>query len=87
MIACKIKAFFRRTFSCCYYIVSKSIITYCIKRRTIRCKIDIDDTHKVGDIFYYEPFGTRLLFAPPVWKMFDTHERKELLQKEWEVYE
>lgn len=72
----------------CYYIVNRSAIPFCIKRRTIRCKIDIDPmTHQPCDYFYFEPFGTKYIFAPPVWKMFDTHERKELTPKQWEVYE
>lgn len=55
-------------------IVTKSILPYFIKVKYARKKVGIDDlTHQLVDMYYFTPLGTKLVFAPTCWKMFDTY--------------
>ena len=70
-----------------YYLVSKSFIPFCIKRKLISKKIGIDRmTKQMIDEYYFPLFGTRLIFIPKLWKMFDSYDFKELPEKNWEQY-
>lgn len=70
-----------------YYLVRKSMIPFCLSRKTIRKKIDIrKDTGEIIERYYFVFLSRRLIFAPVVWKMFNTHEREELPYKEFRKY-
>lgn len=70
-----------------YFLIQKSLVPFCISRRSISKFIGINDqTHQIEDQYKFKWFSRRLIFAPSVWKMFDTEERKILPEKEWEVY-
>jgi hypothetical protein len=38
------------------------------------------------DGFQWVPFSRKFVFAPATWKMFNTYEREQLEEKQWEVY-
>jgi len=62
---------------------------YFIKYRTILQDIDIseDKTQIIKTYKWQFPlFGTRYIFAPLVWGMFDTHWRDILEEKEWKKW-
>jgi len=72
-----------------FYIVKKSLIPYFIVLKPINRKVGIDDmTHQITDMYYF-PFlgiGTKHIFMPTLWKMFDTYEHEELPAKVWETW-
>lgn len=69
------------------YIVNRSIIPGFIKRKLITKNVGIDtNTKQLIDEYKYVLFGTKWIYAPKLWKMFNTLERKELPKKEWEKY-
>ena len=43
-------------------------------------------THDIIDQYYFVLFGSKWIFCPKLWKMFNTEERKELPKKEWQKY-
>ena len=69
-----------------YYVVTRSIIPYHIKIRSIKRRIDIDEnTQQIIDSYRFRCFlFTRRIFSPTLWKMFNTHSRKPLSPKEWQ---
>jgi len=72
-----------------YYVLKKSLIPYCIVTKKIHRKVGIDkQTHQIMDMYSFSlPFiGTRWIFSPPLWKLFNSYSRKELPQKEWELW-
>lgn len=72
-----------------YYVVKKSLIPYCVVFRRIRRKVGIDDnTHQIIDKYYFLPLGlgSKWIFSPPLWKLFNSYSRKELPEKEWEIW-
>jgi len=70
-----------------YYLIKKSFFPFCISRKTIAKKIDINrDTGEITDFHYFVKFSRKLIFAPGVWKMFNTHEREELPYKKFRKY-
>lgn len=70
------------------FLVKKSAIPFCISRRTIRKKIDINkDTGEIIERYYFVKFSRRFFFAPLVWKMFNSHSREELPYKEFKLCE
>ena len=69
------------------FIVNKSIIPGFIKRKEIEKFIGIDEnTKQLVDQYKFKLFGTKWIYAPKLWKMFNTLERKELPKKEFEKY-
>lgn len=72
------------------FLLKKSLIPFFIKRKKIGKRIGIDEaTKQIIDEYYFVPFflgGTKYIFSPLVWKMFNTHERKELEKKRFEIY-
>lgn len=69
------------------YLVKKSIIPFCIKRKRILHKIGIDkDTRQLRDEYYFQILGTRVIFCPKLWKMFNSHSIYELPVKKFEKY-
>ena len=71
-----------------YYVVKKSLLPFFIVCKRIRRKVGIDDnTHQIIDKYYFLPFfGSKRVFCPPLWKLFNSFSRKELPEKEWEVW-
>lgn len=70
-----------------YYLVKKSFWPYFIKRKLIGKRIGIDKlTHEIIDEYYFVLFGSKWIFCPKLWKMFNTEERKELPKKEFKKY-
>lgn len=70
-----------------YFLVQKSFFPFFIKRKLIRKKIGIDElTHDIIDQYYFVLFGSKWIFCPKLWKMFNTEEHKELQKKNWIKY-
>lgn len=70
-----------------YFLVQKSFFPFFIKRKLIRKKIGIDElTHDIIDQYYFVLFGSKWIFCPKLWKMFNTEEHKELRKKNWIKY-
>lgn len=72
-----------------YYVVKKSLIPFCVCFRRIYRKVGIDEnTHQIVDMYYFKPLGigSKWIFSPPLWKLFNSYSRKELKEKEWEVW-
>lgn len=72
-----------------YFVVKKSIIPFCIVCKRIKRKVGIDDnTHQIIDKFYFglPIISSKWIFAPPLWKLFNSFSRKELPEKEWPVW-
>lgn len=69
------------------FIVEKSFIPGFIKRRQISKKIGIDkNTKQLIDEYKFVIFGTKYIYAPKLWKLFDSYSHKKLPIKEWEKY-
>ena len=46
-------------------------------------------TKEICDEYFFVPFiagGTKLVFCPPLWKLFNTLSRKPLPEKTWEKW-
>ena len=70
------------------YLVKKSFIPFCIKRKRILYRIGIDkETRQLRDEYYYQLFGSRLIFSPKLWKMFNSHATYELPKIDFPVCE
>lgn len=66
------------------YVVKKSIFPFFIVRRTIGKRVGINElTKEIIDEYFWAPFSRKWIFAPAVWKMFNTLSRKELPPKQW----
>jgi hypothetical protein len=69
------------------YVVKKSLIPFLIVRKSIKKRVGIDEMSKqIIDEYFFVPLGFKYIFAPSLWKMFNTYSRKELPQKEWSVW-
>lgn len=68
-------------------VVKKSILPKCIVIRTIKTAIDIsEDNTQIVQVYKWIPAilgGTRWIYAPKVWKMFDSFYKDKLMEKEW----
>lgn len=72
-----------------YYVVKRSIIPRFIVVKKIRRKVGIDDnTHQIIDKYYFGvPFlDSKWIYSRPLWKLFNSFSRKQLPEKEWEVW-
>lgn len=72
-----------------FYVVKKSLVPFCVTCRLIRRKVGVDETtHQIADLYSMglPVLDTRRIFSPPLWKLFNSYSRKELPEKEWEVY-
>jgi len=68
------------------YLVRQSILPFIVERKEIGRKVGIDDmTHQITDEYYFKP-GIKLIFCPPLWKLFNTYARKTLPDKVWEKW-
>ncbi|MDD4733667.1 MAG: zonular occludens toxin domain-containing protein [Bacilli bacterium] len=76
-----------RRLSTRYYYVYKSFIPFFITRRLIKKSVVIDkETRQVIEGYKYVFLGRRLMFAPRVWKMFQTRSTKSLPKKHFKKY-
>lgn len=70
------------------YLIKPSLLPLFIKRKEIGRRVGINDvTKEIIDEYFFVPFlagGTKLIFAPPLWKLFNTLSRKPLPEKEWD---
>lgn len=70
-----------------YFLIRKSSIPFMISKKLISKKIDIDkQTGQIIERYSFVMFSRRFIFAPAVWKMFNTHEREELPHKKFRKY-
>lgn len=69
-----------------YFVVKKSLVPFCVVCRRIRRRVGIDDTtHQIIDEYYFDlpVIGTRRIFSPPLWKLFNSYSCKQLPPKFW----
>lgn len=72
-----------------FYVVKKSLIPFCVVFRKIYRKVGIDEhTHQIVDMYYFRPLGigSKWIFSPPLWKLFNSYSRKELPHKDWALW-
>jgi len=72
-----------------YYVVKKSLVPFCVVCRRIRRRVGIDEnTHQIIDEYSFDfpVIGTRRIFSPPLWKLFNSYSCKQLLPKEWAMW-
>lgn len=68
------------------YLIRQSILPFFVERKEIGRRVGIDGmTHQIIDEYFFKP-GVKLIFAPPLWKLFNTYSRKQLPEKEWEKW-
>lgn len=67
------------------YLIRPSLLPWFICRKEIGRRVGISDvTKEIIDEYYFVPFGLKLVFAPSVWKLFNTLSRKPLEEKVWD---
>ena len=72
-----------------FYVVRKSLVPFCVVARRIRRKVGVDEqTKQIMDLYSmgFPVLDTKRIFSPPLWKLFNSYSRKELPEKEWEVW-
>lgn len=72
-----------------YYVVKKSLLPYFVVCKRIRRKVGIDEnTHQIIDHYYFglPILGTKWIFTPPLWKLFNSFSRRELPEKAWSTW-
>lgn len=69
------------------YLLKKTTIPFMVKRKRIKVKIDIDkETHQLIESYSFDLLGTKYIFSPPLWKMFNSHSTYDLPTKKFEVF-
>ena len=69
------------------YLIKPSLIPFFTVRKEIGRRVGISDmTKEIIDEYYFVPFGIKLIFNPPLWKLFNTLSRKPLPEKEWQQW-
>ena len=72
------------------YLIKPSLLPFFIKRKEIGRRVGINDmTKEICDEYFFVHFiagGTKLIFCPPLWKLFNTLSRKPLPEKTWEKW-
>lgn len=66
-----------------YYLLEPSFIPYFIRRKTIKKRIGIGEDKQIIEEHYFQFLGTKLFFAPKVWKMFNTLDRPKLCERDF----
>ncbi len=70
-----------------FYVVKKGLLPWFIHRRQIKKRVGINDMSKeIIDEYYFVPWSTKIIFSPPLWKMFNTISREEYPQKQWKKW-
>lgn len=76
-----------RTLAQRLYVVKKGLLPWFIHRRQIKKRVGINDMSKeIIDEYYFVPWSTKIIFSPPLWKMFNTISREEYPRKEWKMW-
>lgn len=76
-----------RTLAQRLYVVKKSILPWFVYRRRIRKKVGVNEyTKDIIDEYEFVPFSRRYIFAPLVWKSFNTISRKQLIERDWPTW-
>lgn len=76
-----------RTLAQRLYVVKRSIFPWFIKRKQIKKRVGINDmTKDIIDEYYFVPLSTKYIFAPVLWKMFNTISRDPFPEKVWEKW-
>ena len=76
-----------RTLAQRLYVVKKSLIPWFVYRRRIRKKVGINEYSKeIIDEYEFVPYSRRYIFAPLLWKSFNTISRKQLIEKDWPTW-
>lgn len=76
-----------RTLAQKLYVVKKGLLPWFIHRRQIKKRVGINDMSKeIIDEYYFVPWSTKIIFSPPLWKMFNTISREEYPQKQWKKW-
>lgn len=73
-----------------FYVVRKSMIPKFIVIKRIRRKVGIDDTtHQIIDKYYFgiPVLDSKWIFCPPLWRLFDSYECKDLPAKDWTYWD
>lgn len=69
------------------YLIKPCLLPWFIKRKEIGRRVGISDvTKEIIDEYFFVPFGTKYIFSPPLWKLFNTLARKPLPEKAWETW-
>ncbi len=69
------------------FIVKKSFIPGFIKRKMVSKRVGIDPLSKqLIDEYYFVLFGTKYIYCPKLWKLFNTLDRKVLPHKDFPRY-
>jgi len=72
-----------------FYVVKKSLLPFFVVVKRIRRKVGIDNnTHQLVDAYAFDLplLGTKRIFCPPLWKLFNTYDHQEFPSKEWQVW-
>lgn len=76
-----------RTLATKYYIVKRSIFPGFITRKLINKRLGIDkNTKQIIDEYGFAILGTRWIYCPKLWKMFNSCSYKEMPTKEFIEY-
>lgn len=76
-----------RTLAQRLYVVKKSLLPWFVYRRQIRKRVGVNEyTKDIIDEYEFVPFSRVYIFAPLVWKSFNTISRKELIEKDWPTW-
>lgn len=72
-----------------FYVVRRSLLPFCVIARRIRRKVGVDEqTKQIQDLYSMGLLilDTKRIFAPSLWKMFNSYSCKKLPEKEWEQW-
>ena len=72
-----------------FYVVRRSLVSFCVVARRIRRKVGVDEqTKQIQDLYAMGMplLDTKRIFSPPLWKLFNSYSRRELPEKEWPVW-
>lgn len=72
-----------------FYVVRRSLVPFCVVARRIRRKVGVDEhTKQIMDLYAMGVpiIDTRRIFAPSLWKLFNSYSRKELPRKMWPTW-
>lgn len=72
-----------------FYVVRRSLVPFCVVARKIRRKVGVDEhTKQIMDLYAMgiPIIDTKRIFAPSLWKLFNSYSRKELPKKDWDIW-
>ena len=72
-----------------FFVVKKSLIPFFVVIKKVHRKVGIDNnTHQLIDAYSFglPILGSKHIFCPPLWKMFDSYEHEELPPKDWKYW-